>query len=396
MGRVMNKQSGFVSIIVTMVVIVLVTMIALSFALLARQNINQSLNSQLSTQAYYAAESGVNEAVRLIKGGSVSDLSTCSNTITTAAKANLDGSLPVRYTCVLINQSPRDLRYSDISTESSTIVHVKADAAGPNISTLQISWQAPSADTSRGANNFAATTSNFYLPQKSFIDSSNIADSAYNKQTAEFPNFTGILRTTIIPTSAATSGDNLYSNSQDLFLYPRASATVNGLGAINFRGSGGPAVSFVDGNCNVTSQPAFCNVKITGINSKDLYLRLKGVYHDSSVQIRAFSGNITSSDTDSASGRMQLIGTQAVVDSTGRAVDTVRRVQVRVPLEDHFRYPEYAIESGQSICKIYDFWPGNARYNLPPAGLYSGPDPNNALLDRQACTLPGAIGPPAI
>lgn len=396
MGRGMNKQSGFVSIIVTMIVIVLVTMIALSFALIARQNINQSLNSQLSTQAYYAAESGVNEAIRQIKGGSVTDLGTCNNSITSAAKSTLESTQPAKYTCVLINQSPRDLRYSDISTESSTIVHVKADAAGPNISTLQISWQSPSADTSRAANNFAASTSNFYLPQKSFIDGSNIADSAYNKQTAEFPNFTGILRTTIIPTSAATSGDNLMSNSQDLFLYPRAASSTNGLGAINFRGSGGPAVSFVDGECNVVSQPAFCNVKITGINTKDLYLRLKGVYHDSSVQIRAFSGDITSSDSDSASGRLQLVGTQAVVDSTGRAVDTVRRIQVRVPLEDHFRYPEYAIESGESICKIYNFWPGGASYNLPPVGLYSGPDSNNALLDRQACTLPGAIGPPAI
>jgi hypothetical protein len=391
-----NKQTGFVSIIVTMIVIVLVTMIALSFALLARQNSNQGLNSQLSTQAYYAAESGVNEAVRQLKAGSLGNQTTCANALTNNAKATLDASKPVKYTCVLVSQSPKDLRYSDVSTESSTIVHVRVGSGQPDISTLQISWQSTAPDTARAGNNFAAPSSNFYLPQKAFMDGSPVTDSAYNKQNAEFPNYTGILRATIIPTSAANSADNLYSSSQDLFLYPRAATSANNLGSVQFRGSSGPAVSFVNGNCDVNSKPYFCNVKITGINTKDLYLRLKGIYHHSQVQIRAFSGNISTSDTDTAGNRMEMVGSQAVVDATGRAVDTVRRIQVRVPLEDHYRYPEYAIESGDSICKIYSLWPGGAKYNLPDSSLYSGPDSNNAALDRAACALPGSIGPPAI
>ena len=47
--------------------IVIISLIVLGFAQLARRNQRQTLDSQLSTQTYYAAESGVNAALRIVR-----------------------------------------------------------------------------------------------------------------------------------------------------------------------------------------------------------------------------------------------------------------------------------------------------------------------------------------
>ena len=116
-----NKQQGFVSIIVTMIIIVFVTLVAVGFAFLARQNQNQNLNAQLSTQAYYAAESGVNDAVHYLTLGSQNDTNLCNDpsspTKNSASTATLDSGGPVQYTCVLVNKSPDFLGFAPISDQ---------------------------------------------------------------------------------------------------------------------------------------------------------------------------------------------------------------------------------------------------------------------------------------
>lgn len=394
-----NRQSGFVSIIVTIIIIVFVTLVAVSFAFLSRQNQTQSLNSRLSTQAFYAAESGVNQAIRYLKTpNGVGDYTNCNSPITSDAKATLDADGPVKYTCVLINNKPVDLRYDAISTTGSTIVHIKT--AVP-VDKLEISWQDTGANKSTDTNDpsFAASSSNFYLPQKDFIGSTAAAkaDPAYVRQTAEFPKHTGILRATIIPSPGpGSSYANLTSAAQNIFLYPRATAGSNGLGNVNAKNAGGFDGVFGDGKCSVTSAPNYCNVKITGIGSNDFYVRLKAIYKNVSVTMRAFDAATPLVNSNDPNG-MQLLGTQAVIDSTGRAVDTVRRIQVRVPLQEGFTLPEFALESADTICKIFAFAPGTASYVKASGAdtLYHGTDPNNAAPDNAACTLPG-MGSPSV
>jgi Tfp pilus assembly protein PilX len=387
-GQQQNNQQGFVSIIVTIIIIVFVTLVAVSFAFISRQNQTQSLNSQLSTQAFYAAESGVNQAIKKLKSANgLGDVTNCNNGLFDGADSTLNSDGTVKYTCVLVNNQPVDLRYDSISTDGSTIVHVRTNSP---VNDLMISWQDTSGDKTSNLDTFADNSSNFYLPQKSFIKGISGGDSAYNARSAQFPLHTGILRATIIPTSAANSAGNLIANSQNIFLYPRGSASTNGLGSVAALGAGGKDGVFGDGNCNVDSLPDFCNVKITGINSTDFYLRLKAVYKNVAVTIRAFNG--ASPSASNVSGSVPLIGTQAVIDSTGKASDTVRRIQVRVPLQEGFIFPEYALESADTICKIWSVYPGNATYIAPPAALYPNAGGNNKVLDQAACQLPG-MGP---
>lgn len=56
------NQEGMVAIITTMVIMVVVTLVVSSFALIVRREQQQSLDRQLSTQAFYAAESGISAA----------------------------------------------------------------------------------------------------------------------------------------------------------------------------------------------------------------------------------------------------------------------------------------------------------------------------------------------
>ena len=55
-----RNQDGLVSIIIVVILMIVISIIVLSFAKVVRNEQRQTLDRQLSTQAYYAAESGVN------------------------------------------------------------------------------------------------------------------------------------------------------------------------------------------------------------------------------------------------------------------------------------------------------------------------------------------------
>ena len=184
----MKKQSGFVAILVTMILMVITSLVVLSFAFLARQNQTRNLNSQLSTQAFYAAESGINVAAsKLRQPGGLSDITKCSDTSQLSDSQQVGDDDTVKFTCVLVDQAPTNLKYYPISTEKSTVVHVKTSG---NPTSMLVSWQSASPQK----HTFMAS-SNFVLPQEK-SDNKMIQDGG-----------TGILRTTVIPTSAISGGD---------------------------------------------------------------------------------------------------------------------------------------------------------------------------------------------
>jgi Tfp pilus assembly protein PilX len=373
-----RQQTGFVSIIVTLILMVITSMLVLSFAFLARQNMNRNLNQQLSTQAFYAAESGVNDAVAKLKAGTLSDTNSCGDTPSIGNQVLGADDLNVKYTCVLVNQSPTDLKYDGVATDTSTVVHINA----PSATTLKISWQDSGAD-----NVFAPSTSKFYLPQLPVINKALAASGRSVDQTADFPNHTGLLRATVIPTSAATSDNILLNSSRNFFLYPRANASPNQQGASDMSQADGQLVS---GECNTGNNsgayPLACNAVVTGVPT-DFYLRLRSVYKPVAVRIQMFDGSVA----------QPIKGAQAVIDATGKAQDVLRRIQVRVPLSPSFMYPEFALETADSICKRFAVYPGGAAILTPSAtneaGLYGGTDPNNAKADQTACSLPGLPAP---
>ncbi|MEO8785403.1 MAG: pilus assembly PilX N-terminal domain-containing protein, partial [Candidatus Saccharimonadales bacterium] len=337
-----QRDRGFVSILVTMILMVVTSLIVLSFAFLARQNQTRNLNQQLSTQAFYAAESGINDAVVQIKANPAFNNTDCGQTTKIGAQTIGDASLNVSYTCVLVNQSPTDLKYDNISTDSSTVVHIHVNNPG----ILQISWQDASKPPT--ASSFVTDLAGrpFNLPQTSVTGG----------QLFNLVNNAGILRTTVIPTANAQQldGDSLLNNSRNFFLYPYGTTAPNSAGSANMSAADG---SFVDGHCSAstTAYQFACNVQI-GLVGNDFYVRLKSIYRASAVDIKVLGNDQVP---------QAITGAQAVIDATGKAQNVLRRVQVRLPLTAAYYYPEFGLESGDTICKRFSVWQTGASVLTP-------------------------------
>ncbi len=74
MAKLKQNESGLAAIAVTMIIMGIVTLIVVGFATLMRREQRQALDQQLSTQAFYAAESGVNATRAYIDGLSSTDI----------------------------------------------------------------------------------------------------------------------------------------------------------------------------------------------------------------------------------------------------------------------------------------------------------------------------------
>lgn len=372
---VQSNQQGFVSIIVAMVLIAIITLVTLGFAYLARQNQRNAMNRQLSSQAFYAAESGVNDAVRNL--ASLSSTNDCANT-SQVGNGVINESTKVQYTCVLVNTQPTSLIYDSVSDKASTVAHITTSVPVANI---KVSWSDPG-----GSQVFApnSTASSFPLPNQPTF-SSSVCPAGCDIATASFPNNIGILRTTIIPSSAATSTDSLLNGSQTIFMYPAAHTASSSGTSVAFRSGGALTTEgiFASGRCFSTNTPRSCNVIVTGINSSDFYIRMRSLYKPVSVTIQAYQNSDNS-------GLLPISGAQVMIDSTGKAQDVVRRIQVRVPLNPGYYFPEYAIETGNTICKRMSVFPGGAQVISPPGSLGSN---NDGDLDEKACQIPGQAQP---
>src|ERR1039458_10050844 len=75
--KIKDDQSGFASIVIASVIILVLSLITVGFAQLMQREQRSALDRQLSSQAYYAAESGINDAVSAINSGFNVAKSTC-------------------------------------------------------------------------------------------------------------------------------------------------------------------------------------------------------------------------------------------------------------------------------------------------------------------------------
>lgn len=320
-NKLHSNQSGLVSILVSMAFIILLTLITTSFALLMRREQRQALDRQLSAQAFYAAESGINDAIKNINTGSAVSPN-CSNTSAVIGGGSTDLEDGLSISCVLIDKTPSSLVYT-VPKDESKIVPVLAPESSI-ISKIRISWQGATGQT-----NFAPVSSTFNFPQGLLGTPIDIGD-------------VGLLRVSAMPITNNVSRATLTANTQTMFLYPQAGAT----GSPNTRAyaaSNAAQGDIVSGKCNSGNTP-YCSVDITNLSgTNNYYLRVKSMYKESEVTIKAY---------DSANNELPLLGTQAKIDSTGKANDVLRRIQVRVPINNQFSYPEFAIETADDICKL--------------------------------------------
>ena len=148
MNNMKRDEKGMVSILVTMIMIIVITLIVLGFSQVARRNERESLDDQLSTQAYYAAESGVNAAVNYLTqpaniGTQFNTIDNCAGFIGTLNAAGVSNDLnaptdTTKYTCLMVDTEPTSLNISPLTQGSNSILYL-ANADNEAFTSLEIS-----------------------------------------------------------------------------------------------------------------------------------------------------------------------------------------------------------------------------------------------------------------
>lgn len=312
-----RKEDGMASFMVTTVLILVISLIVVGFSQVARRNQREALDRQLSTQAFYAAESGVNAAVAIVQDKATNaqlppDKNACAPDANYPA-VRLDND-DVKVTCMLVSTQLSSLFYTGVTESAPTIMPI-ISANGTPIAKVTITWRNPAGGPAPSVNCTASgltTRGNWICGH-------------------------GVLRTDIAPTP-----DGNPDTSMSTFFNPLRYGGVLNAGSaptVDY-GSGG---GMIKGYCVDGADPK-CMASITGLTEAVYYMNIRSIYRDSSVTIEA---------QDIAGNPIDFTG-QVMIDVTAKAQDVLRRIQVRVPLDPkQSSVPAYAIESSASLCKRY-------------------------------------------
>ncbi|HSX16630.1 MAG TPA: PilX N-terminal domain-containing pilus assembly protein [Patescibacteria group bacterium] len=330
------KQRGMVSILVTMLLMIVISLIVLGFAQISRRNQRQSLDRQLSTQAFYAAEAGINDARNLIKnainsGTAVPAKTDCTNGSGAAAAfygaltPALDSTNNVSYTCLMVDPTPKTLLYNDIHTSSTVIPLISA--TGTNFASVKLTFLSKDG------------TAN---PSSGCPTSASAVFSTTSAWTASGCGY-GVLRFDLVPTNGSLTMSGLQDKTMTSFLVPVSSG---GTTTIAYPATSPVSSTNANNRVATTCTATGCSMTISGLSTNQYYMRVSAVYKDVSLIVSA---------SDSGGSALSLQGAQAVIDTTGKAQDVLRRVQVHIPLtpSSSNQLSDYAIESTDAICKRF-------------------------------------------
>ena len=329
------KQAGFVSIIVAAILMVLLSLVTIGFSQIMQREQRQALDRQLSSQAFYAAETGVNDVYNAIaSGATIPEEKTDCDVVADWNSGIIDPEEPgVAYTCLKYDQTPTDLVFTDsITTEGSKIFPIQPEEAGANVATTTFAWNGTQGSTVVNSNACSGD-----LPPAFAAGS------------------VPMLRMDIIPvpTSGAISRDGLINSTANLYLNPVNNSC--GASSIDFSSyNGANTASVVDVDCRTNG----CSLEITGMSASDrYYIRVRSVY----TNVGTLTVNATS--TSVTPGTFEFKNAQTVVDATGKANDVLRRIEVRLSNAPDYRVPEAVIEASDGVCKLIQIAPASPLTN---------------------------------
>lgn len=344
--RVKNEQ-GFAALIIAIVLVIVLSLLTIGFAELMRSSQTQQLNRQLSDQAFYAAESGINDAVSALNAGYNQDKTTCgpiqSPTTTpedylsqnVVSSDTTDPNAP-RWTCLLIDLSPSSLVYNPVDTVTpTTFIFQPVNSSGSPVGLNQVDiyWQ----DADPTNHNFR---SNLGTDSGAFPKANNW-------------NAIGMLRFSLTPLSDM-SRQGLVDNTFTSYLYPSSSSNNNSTNYVAGNGNWNQQGTILNGGCGAGNAPRYCHVAISGLggtgsNGDEYLMTLRSIYSPTNVYITANSGTAFFS------------GAQSMIDSTGKAQNVLKRIQVRVPNRNSYPYPGFDVDATGGICKLLNAYPGNVQ-----------------------------------
>jgi Tfp pilus assembly protein PilX len=328
-SSIKQDEQGIVAILVTMIIMIVLSLIVTGFAQLARREQREALDRQLATQAFYAAESGINDARRAIKQGFTTDKADCSPVGSGALSNNVvssDGT--ISYSCLLIKQQLPETKHV-IKPDNSRIIPINAvlgNGTSVPSTAINVRWTAQGS----GSVNVDGSRALGVFPPLNAWGANNV----------------GVLRVDVIPipdSGLITSGA-LSNGMLTFFAYPTSSSTT-GTAA---RANNGDIVAAGcgSGECRV-------NINTADMGTSRFYIRLKAIYNAVDVKMCV----------NGCGGTTLIQGAQAEVDVTGKANDVLKRIKVSISdvsdVANMTNFPENVTSSGDSICKLLEVRPGS-------------------------------------
>jgi len=346
-------EDGMASILVTLIMSVVITLIVLGFSQVATREQSNSLQNQLSTTAYYAAETGVNDAINIIQknsqtnpnypasyyaknacgapptatpapnnGALYSPLYTGSTTF--VGNNSLSGAI---YSCLLVNPSP-----SEIATTVSSNPQVIPINTGVPVASINITWNSNQQWNGSDCN---ASADREFAPN----DNSNWRCEL------------SVLRVDFVTVaSGGFSEASLLSNSNSAFILPFNSSDSSCNGNVSF---GGSCNSIYGATCSASTG---CSINIatpnTSRSSSTVYYMLVSSIYGSSDTWRA------KAMPPGSNSPLPLNNAEYIIDSTGVSHGVSKRIQVAVPILQSTNIPGYAIQTSSGLCKRF--------YIIPP------------------------------
>ncbi len=367
-----SQEAGFASIVVALILIIVLALLSVAFAQLSRREQQSALDKQLANQAFYAAESGINDAAQGIQIGinspgdpkAITSATLASNSVnpnnclTSAQLTNLglnqdlDPTHGVEYTCMLLNLTPPTLTYglNPGSSRSATFTPSPAPPAGSTFS-LTVQW---------GSGDATPQTHFFNTAAASKFPTS----AAWNTPPNASPP---VLEFSLTPITSNGSIDrnSLMKGTFTSYMYPSISnqacppgVTAPGGGTtscVTYPGNPvaiGAQAPIIDGACSLANRPQPCSVTLTGIpyNAGDSYLiHFLDFYDTASITV---DGNATG-------GSLSFANAQDVIDVTGKARNVLKRIHVTLTPTPPNQSPSDAIQA-QNVCKHFQTAPTSA------------------------------------
>lgn len=349
MGKNGKTQQGFVAIVATLMIMGILALLTVGFSYATRQAQRRTLDDQLNSQAFYAAESGVNDAIAELQLDPTISKNTCGGG---SFPYNIDAAANIRYTCLLINSQVPSLVYDSVpvvgTDEPITTELTLPSAAG----SIEIAWD--------------SYQTGLPLPTAAYNGTNDVLAPATG-----WGNRVGMMRVDLVPISALDRA-SMVNNSYTFFLYPStaASPTANNIGVAN--GSAGQGGTLAVQCNNPGTYRCVGYVRPSGLHTR-YQVRLYAYYTTVRTQL------IFRPNTNNTGSPLMIGGAQAMIDSTGEASGVFRRIQVRVPLNPVIGWhPESALVTADSICKRV--------VGAPPSGTGTG---------GSVVVMPGGASDPA-
>jgi Tfp pilus assembly protein PilX len=376
-----HRQQGAVSLFVVIFATLLMIIITLSFVQLMLKDQRQATASDLSQSAFDSAQSGVEDAKRLLlleqecRNNAASPAVNCNavtaaissgkcNTVAAGIYNNTatdetmiqqrqgDADLQQAYTCVKILADTTDYK-GVVDLNQSNIVPLRGTQAFDSIS---ISWFT--------RDDVAATTPAMNVGFPSANGQSNLPPAGNQWR----DNYPSLLRAQLMQTGnnfklsdfdSGQAGNR--SNANTLFLYPSIVGASNlNFSADDVRRDQDNAPEIVRCVSSFASAEYACSVTIrlpapidNNLAQRNAFLRLSALYNGAHYKIQLLNAGVA----------IPFDRVQPEVDSTGRANDMFRRVKTRVEFKSDFIYPEAAVDIGNSLCKNFIITDKDADYS---------------------------------